>query len=182
MGREYISYSKDSIVGDNLSHQDYSTEFLNSMSCTGMPPHTLPLRPGTLVMLLRNYSPLKGLCNGTRLLVMKVQPRLLVVRIVSGPCRDNVEVLPRICCDSTGNTELPFVLRRHQFPVKLARVITINKSQGQTLSVRLDIYLPTPVFSHGQLYVALSRATGFARVRVLANDCDDTQRSALAIG
>ena len=28
--------------------------------------------------------------------------------------------LPRITCDSCGDSELPFILRRHQFPVKLA--------------------------------------------------------------
>jgi ATP-dependent exoDNAse (exonuclease V) alpha subunit len=36
--------------------------------------------------------------------------------------------------------------------------MTINKVQGQTMKI-VSIYLPEPVFTHGQLYVALSRAT-----------------------
>ncbi len=52
---------------------------------------------------------------------------------------------------------LPFQMHRHQFPVRPAFALTINKAQGQTLE-HVGVYLETPVFSHGQLYGALSRA------------------------
>ena len=45
--------------------------------------------------------------------------------------------------------------------------MTINKAQGQTLP-NAGVYLPEPVFSHGQLYVALSRATAWSNIRILA--------------
>ena len=43
--------------------------------------------------------------------------------------------------------------------------MTINKAQSQTFT-RVGIALPEPVFTHGQLYVALSRAGSAAATRV----------------
>jgi len=45
--------------------------------------------------------------------------------------------------------------------------VTVNKSQGQTIP-NVGVYLPEPVFSHDQLYVALSRATARSNIRILA--------------
>jgi len=50
--------------------------------------------------------------------------------------------------------------------------MTINKAQGQTIP-HVGVYLPNPVFSHGQLYVAMSRATARSRLKVLAATTND---------
>lgn len=61
--------------------------------------------------------------------------------------------------------ELPFRIERFQFPLTLAYAITINKSQGQTLDF-VGIDLRSACFSHGQLYVALSRCKAFDKVKI----------------
>ncbi len=61
---------------------------------------------------------------------------------------------------------LPWVLYCCQFPVKLAFAMMINKAQEQSLEV-VEVDLREAVFTHGQLYVALSRAMSVAGVRIL---------------
>ena len=59
----------------------------------------------------------------------------------------------------------PFQFERKQFSVRLSFAMTVNKAQGQTIP-NVGVYLPEPVFSHGQLYVALSRATARSNVKI----------------
>jgi len=73
---------------------------------------------------------------------------------------------------------LPFKFKRKQFPIRLSFGMTINKAQGQTIP-NVGIYLPEPVFSHGQLYVALSRGVSRSTTWMLAKpnkDLDPTGR------
>jgi ATP-dependent exoDNAse (exonuclease V) alpha subunit len=69
-------------------------------------------------------------------------------------------------------TDLPFVLCRCQFPVRVAFTIIINKSQGQTLD-NIGVYLPSPVYSHGQLYVTISRVTSSANIKIFSGQGPD---------
>uniref|UniRef100_A0A0A9BEL5 ATP-dependent DNA helicase n=1 Tax=Arundo donax TaxID=35708 RepID=A0A0A9BEL5_ARUDO len=54
--------------------------------------------------------------------------------------------------------------------------MTINKAQGQTIA-NVGIYLPEPVFSHGQLYVSLSRGISRQTTRILAKPNKDIDAS-----
>ena len=49
--------------------------------------------------------------------------------------------------------------------------MTINKSQGQSLK-HVGVYLPTPVFYHGQVYVVVSRVMSKEGLNILITDED----------
>ncbi|KAG5531642.1 hypothetical protein RHGRI_026310 [Rhododendron griersonianum] len=115
-GNRYTYLATDKMYEDDGMDRSitnrYPNEYLNSLDPTGLPPFKLELKVGCPIILLRNIAPKDGLCNGTRMMVV-----------------------------------------RHQFLVRLAYAMTINKSQGQSVKF-VGVDLRTPVFSHGQLYVA----------------------------
>lgn len=150
---------------DGEDASNYPTEFLNSLTPSGMPPHKMSLKIGAIVMLLRNLDVNQGLCNGTRLIVRQLHNHTIDCEVATGSNKGNRILIPRITL-TPSDAFLPFKLRRHQFPIRLSFAMTINKSQGQTFN-RLGLLLPQPVFSHGQLYVAFSRVRSLASIRVL---------------
>jgi len=137
-----------------------------------MPYHRLSLKIGATVILLRNLSPLNCLCNGTRLQITHLGRNLIGGIILTGNCRGEMAYLPRIEITSNPDSDLGFQLKRRQYPVRLAFAMTINKSQGQSLKV-VGICLEDDVFTHGQLYVAFSRASDPHNVKVLTRGDGD---------
>ena len=107
------------------------------------------------------------------------QPNAIDAQIVGGQHVGKRVFIPRIPMCPSDDMSLPFKFKRKQFPLRLSFAKTINKSQGQTIP-NVGIYLPEPVFSHGQLYVALSRGVSRATTRILAKrkkELDPTGKS-----
>ena len=94
-------------------------------------------------------------------------PHVFDAEIITGTNIEARVFIPRTDFHPS-DLEMPFKLKRRQFPIKLAFAMTINKAQGQTLQ-KMGLYLPQPVFRHGQLYVVLSRVTSRKGIQILVH-------------
>ncbi|KAL4567974.1 hypothetical protein LXL04_023572 [Taraxacum kok-saghyz] len=140
-GEEKVYYSFYEVEDDKYNL--YPTKFLNSLTVSGMPPHYLRLKLGC-------------------------PQNVIDAEIAVGQHAGKRVFLPRIPLCPSDDEMFPFKLKRKQFPVRLSFSMTINKAQGQTIP-NVGVYLPESVFSHGQLYVALSRGISRVNTNVLVN-------------
>lgn len=166
-GPEHVKYAIDKadLHDSNDAANNIAPEVLASFSTGSIPLAHTRLKLGAPIMLLRNLDPGAGMCNGSRLIVTRITRHLLTRKLLGGAYHGEERLIPRISM-STTKDELPWKLTRRQFPVRLAFAMTINKAQGQSLD-HVGVDLTTDVFTHGQLYVALSRATNVKNLHIL---------------
>ncbi|XP_045792199.1 uncharacterized protein LOC123886981 [Trifolium pratense] len=168
--QEYLSANDidRSEIHDYQVTQLFTPEFLSSLRTSGLPSHTIKLKVGAPIMLMRNIDQTQGLCNGTRMIVTKLANHVIEAKIIGGKHHGSVVYIPRLDM-SPSQSPWPFKLTRRQFPLMVSYAMTINKSQGQSLD-HVGIYLPKDVFSHGQIYVAVSRVKSKQGIKLLIHD------------
>ncbi|XP_028808255.1 ATP-dependent DNA helicase PIF1-like [Neltuma alba] len=153
--------SQDSDGFENL----HTTEFLNTISSSGLPMRKLTLKVGVPIMLLRNIDQASGLCKGTRLRITHLGKSVIESIMLNGSNPSEKVLIHRMDMNPS-DSRLPFQMNRRQFPIVLSFAMTINKSQGQCVG----LYLPKPIFTHDQLYVALSRVKSMDGLKILLHD------------
>jgi ATP-dependent DNA helicase PIF1 len=128
---------------------------------------SLKLKKGAQVILIKNDTA-KQWVNGTLAKVVALSNDSIVVDINGRTCDVPIVKWQKIeysYNEDEDKIEDEVVGAFAQYPIKLAWAITIHKSQGQTFN-KVIIDLGNGAFTHGQLYVALSRCTCLDGIRL----------------
>jgi ATP-dependent DNA helicase PIF1 len=179
LDQEVVSLYGQEMAEDGSGHSFVTDEYMQSYTDRHVPNHELRLFVGCLVVLLRNFLTTKGMCNGSRYLVMEISRHCLILYCIDDAHFGEIVNLPRIkfCI-----TDKSLEFSRLQFPVAVAYGLTVHRLQGYTvpLSGYLIVDMRFGSFCHAQCYVAISRAQQGSQLHVLiADDAPDRTFEAL---
>jgi hypothetical protein len=175
MGNKKTFYAADTLKEadeSGLISPDSALDYVAHQTPPGLPDHELKIKTNAVYCLLCNFSVDQQLVKNVCVIVTEVGTRLITVRIIcehSSSIQTMYEdiLIPRI--SFTHQLPSGHTLLRRQFPLAAAYATTFNSCQGLTLDC-IAIDLTHPVFSHGQLYTALTRIRnrthGLVRLRL----------------
>jgi ATP-dependent DNA helicase PIF1 len=164
----FAADSLKEIDATGIQSPNATLDYVARQNPQGLPNHSLTVKTNGIYRLLRNFSLDRGLVKNVRVVVTGVGVRIISVKIIrdqsSHDAQDEDEILiPRITFTHVLNNG--YTLLRRQFPLAPAYATTFNSCQGLNLDY-VGVDLTKPVFSHGQLYTALSRIKNRTRAKI----------------
>jgi hypothetical protein len=161
-GAHKVYFAADTLkeaAESGLMSQTATLDYVARHTPPGLPPHRLLIKTNGIFRLLRNFSVEHQLVKNVRVLVTDVGQRVVTVKVLrdrpqSEQASEEEFIIPRI--NFTHELHSGHTLLRRQFPLAAAYCTTFHSCQGLTYS-KIGIDLTRPVFTHGQLYTALSR-------------------------
>ena len=150
----------------------FPPDYVQSLPMKGAPPFMLQFKIGAKYMCIRNLDVARGIINGTMLRLLSCGRRYAQFQVLTGKSAGSCETLMKAVFTITPEASgLPFSVVRRQYPIIPAYCLSVHKAQGQSLQM-VGIVFESDPFTHGQLYVALSRVGGWERVRAMHQGVD----------
>ena len=146
------------LPGREFKYEAAITKDFNESAYPG--ENCLRLKKGSQIIMIRN-DPEKRWVNGTIAKIVALSADIIKVSI-----NGSIHEVPKSSWEKIeyeynrdeDKIEEKTVGTFEQYPIKLAWAITIHKSQGQTFD-NIVVDLGAGAFTHGQVYVGLSRCT-----------------------
>jgi hypothetical protein len=144
-----------------------STSLLNGFKKSGVPNQKLTLKDGDTCLITRAITCLE-LSKNSQIKIVSIRTHSVEVKTIGEETARTIP-LPRIPFKFCLKYVNSYQLTRMQFPLRVAYAMTYNKSQSQTL-VKVLLDIKNPPFSHGQLYVTLSRVRDSTKIAMYVRD------------
>ena len=145
--------SVDECMNDD-NKKIFDSKQLNKIEASGIPPFCLSLKKNVCIILICNLNVKPRHVNGTQCIIEEIKSHVIKARLLDGGKHPEIFIskISIVCSD----TDFPTRFKRKQFPILLAYYLTFNRAQGQSLE-RVGIRLHQSVFTHGLLYIGMSR-------------------------
>lgn len=124
--------------------------------------YEITLTKNAQVMVIRNISIENKLFNGTRGIVVELKARSVVIK----DTYSNYHEINYFIDTNKNHKNGHKIVQISFMPLKLAYAISIHKSQGASID-NLEIDIGNDIFTTGQLYTALSRATNINNLKLI---------------
>lgn len=162
-GQTYVAAHKSEVTDGGDDGESMAAEALgdDDMAMFQNADHSVPLaeltiRQGDVMLLAKTLDKAAGLVKNQRVVVMELRWNAVVVRLDRSDQPPTYHTIGRACFSFALKRGSPLRVLRTQLPLVHAWALTINRSQGQTLT-KILLDLRHAPFAHGQAYVAISR-------------------------